>query len=290
MYSSINTEIKNRFLHIDAVTLFNFTGSMFAHAHDGWELGYIVNGKGILNLNGITHGISAGDLMVIKPGDSHYESGTIDESVEIFFLNIRNDASFIQTFNLPFSDSSIIHIHGKPDVELILKNILIESLEEKQGYEYYIEAELMKLFVIIGRTSRETPGDNDCRESLSELIHSKQLDIVSPIKKYMDDNLFKDISLNDISNRFFISPQHLIRLFKAVTGHAPKQYITLRKIEKAKEMLQNTSLKIDQISDSLGYSNIHYFYRMFKKATNQTPLQFRQTARPSSLPSAAPSQ
>jgi AraC family transcriptional regulator, arabinose operon regulatory protein len=283
MYNRIKDEIKNRFLHIDAVTLFNFTGRMYAHTHDCWELAYVVSGKGICNLNGIDHEISTGTLLIIKPGDSHYESGTIDESVEIFFLKIRNDAAFIQTFSLPFSGSAFIHAHGKPEVEQILKNILIESLEEKKGYEYYIEAELVKLFVIIGRTSPETDRDTACNESLSELIHSKQLKTVSQIKHYMDENLCKDISLNDISNRFYISPQHLIRLFKAVTGCAPKQYITLRKIEKAKEMLCNTSLKIDRISDSLGYNNIHYFYRMFKKATSQTPLQFRQTVKDHSL-------
>lgn len=279
MYDRINDEIKNRFLHINAVTLFNFTEKMYAHTHECWELAYVVAGKGICNLNGTDYEVSTGDLMITKPGDYHYESGTRDSSVEIFFLNIRNDASLFQTFDLPFSGSAFIHTHSRPEVERILKSILLESLEEKKGYEYYIEAELIRLFVIIGRAPAQTGRDSTCNESLSELISSKQLNIVSQIKLYMEDNMHKDISLNDISSRFYISPQHLIRLFKAVTGSAPKQYISLRKIEKAKELLCSTGQKIEQISDSLGYSNIHYFYRMFKKATNQTPLEFRRLAR-----------
>lgn len=276
MYTKKKEDIVSRFLHIDAVTLFNFTGSMYAHTHNCWELGYVVKGRGIWNLNGKDHNISQGDLLITMPGDSHYESGSLDDSIEIFFLNIRDDASFITAFNLPFDSSTLIRTQGKPEVEQILKNILIESLEEKKGYEYYVEAELVKLFVIIGRTA---PGEENAAvedTSLSELIHTKQLSTVSQIKQYLDQNLSKDISLTDISNRFFISPQHLIRLFKAVTGLAPKQYITQQKIEKAKELLCNTGMKVEQISDSLGYDNIHYFYRMFKKSTGQTPLQFRQ--------------
>ncbi len=266
---------ENRLLHIDAVTLYNFTGAQVPHTHDCWEICYAVSGRGEFTLNGTRHGISSGDLIIVAPFDSHFECGTIRESVELFFLKVRNDAQVFRALNLPFTGSVFLHTRRVPEIEQVLKNILVERLEEKEGYEFILEAELMKLFVLTGRIYRQDAGSGAGPESLSELIGAKKLNVVSQVKQFIDENLNREIALNDLSGMFFVSPQHLIRLFKAVTGSTPKQYITERKMEKAKELLRLTGMKIERVAEELGYTNIHYFYRVFKKETGMTPVAYR---------------
>jgi AraC-like DNA-binding protein len=266
-------------LHIDAVTLFNFTGSSPAHAHDCWEICYTVSGRGEFHLNGKRHDIAAGDLVITAPGDSHYECGTLRQSVELFFLKIRDDTPALSACGLPLTGSLFLHARGMPEIEQVLKSILVERLEEKEDYETVLEAELTKLFVLIGRACRQSSGGGPGNLSMSELIGMKKLNVVSQVKQYIDENLDKEITLTHLSSRFFVSPQHLIRLFKAVTGSAPKQYIVARKMEHAKELLRNTSMKIGSVFEEVGYGNIHYFYRVFRKETGMTPLQYRQSVK-----------
>lgn len=272
-------DIRGRLLHIDAVTLYHFTGTQETHTHDCWEFCYAVSGKGRFVLNGAGHDMSAGDLVLTAPGDTHQESATIRDSMELFFLKVRSDAPILQAFNLPFEGSVFLHARKMPEIEQILKNILVESLEEKEGYEFVLEAELTRLIVLVGRLCRQNTEPGAGGETLSELIGAKKLNVVSQVKQYIDENLNKEISLTELSGLFYVSPQHLTRLFKAVTGSAPKQYVMARKMEKAKELLGGTGMKIERIAEDVGYANIHYFYRMFRKEAGMTPLQYRNSVR-----------
>ena len=68
---------------------------------------------------------------------------------------------------------------------------------------------------------------------------------------------------------------YLGRLFKKETGMCIGDYINLRRLEIAKELLASTDDKIISISSSVGFNNVTYFNRLFKKQTGLTPLQYR---------------
>ena len=68
-------------------------------------------------------------------------------------------------------------------------------------------------------------------------------------------------------------------MFKAETGSGLSSYITEVRVNAAKELLLNSSLTIQEISDACGYNNEKYFYQIFKKATNLTPTQYQMRKR-----------
>ncbi|MCC3356104.1 response regulator transcription factor [Bacillus sp. REN16] len=85
----------------------------------------------------------------------------------------------------------------------------------------------------------------------------------------------EQITLHDLANRFYISDSYLSRIFKQYTGKNFIDYLTDLRISKAKELLQHSTLKTNEISKSVGYADQRYFSQIFKKLTGNTPSEFK---------------
>lgn len=268
-------------LRVNTLCLYNFiNNSVHArpHIHPGWEVGYVLKGCGQYHLDGACYGISRGDLVLVLPGTVHVEKGFEAEDLEMLFLLFHPSFSPAQQYRLSFDRSLVIGTHEHPHIEEMLRSILLETMEQKTGYEYCIDAEIAKLFISLCRILDGKPADRQDTASLSELVNTRKLRIVNEIKAFMEDNIQSSQNIQDVAARFYISPQHLVRLFKEMTSFTPKEYWIKLKIQKAEALLRDPALEIATIAEQLGYSDIHHFYRMFKKETTQTPLQFRKTA------------
>mgnify|MGYP003300009867 CR=1 FL=1 len=91
----------------------------------------------------------------------------------------------------------------------------------------------------------------------------------------MEENLTYDFDVSDVSKIFNYNDKYLGKLFKQKTGIAIKEYVNLRRIEIAEELLKNTFLTVTDISIKIGFNNVTYFNRIFKKLRGVTPTQFR---------------
>ena len=80
----------------------------------------------------------------------------------------------------------------------------------------------------------------------------------------MEENLSENLYIGSIASKFFISPQHLIRTFKEVTGYNPKEYITKQRIKKAMHLLNTDHLEVADVAEMVGYTSITQFYKAFK--------------------------
>ncbi|AIQ16642.1 AraC family transcriptional regulator [Paenibacillus sp. FSL H7-0357] len=105
---------------------------------------------------------------------------------------------------------------------------------------------------------------------------AQKKDIISEIKLYVSKHYNEQISLADLAARFFISPYYLSQLFKRKTGDNYLNFLTQIRIDKAKELLENTDLKVYEICQMVGYSDAQHFARMFEKFTGCKPRDFRK--------------
>jgi YesN/AraC family two-component response regulator len=78
-----------------------------------------------------------------------------------------------------------------------------------------------------------------------------------------------------VADELDIHPVWLSRLFKKETGQNFLDYVTDIRMEKAKDLLRHTSFKIYEIAEKIGYQEIQYFGKLFKKRMNMTPKEFR---------------
>lgn len=94
-------------------------------------------------------------------------------------------------------------------------------------------------------------------------------------KNYMDPNL----SLNDICSYLNISTSYFSTIFKEVTGETFTEVLIRTRMEKAKELLENTTMKNYEIAEKVGFSDPHYFGISFKKMTGYTPTEYAREKR-----------
>lgn len=97
------------------------------------------------------------------------------------------------------------------------------------------------------------------------------------IMRFIDENYFdKELTIQKIANHFYFSPNYLCAMFKKATGKTLNDYITEVRIEKAKELLKDDSIKLYEVAEKVGFSDPNYFSTIFKKKVGLTPSDFRE--------------
>lgn len=99
--------------------------------------------------------------------------------------------------------------------------------------------------------------------------------LVENLKRYMEEHLEYDLDITTLAKNFHYNKKYLGRLFKQKTGMSFHEYANDRRIERAKQLLQNTDNTITSISLRCGFNNITYFCRIFKQNTNLSPSEYR---------------
>lgn len=98
------------------------------------------------------------------------------------------------------------------------------------------------------------------------------------IAKYIEQFLHEELSLHDISSRFFLSREYISRKFKQEMNENLTDYVARMRIERAKRLLADTQLKISIVAERVGFQDEKYFSKVFKKWTDMSPNEYRKLA------------
>jgi two-component system, response regulator YesN len=114
-------------------------------------------------------------------------------------------------------------------------------------------------------------------EVLLQLPVNEQSDnfIVRKAKEYVDRHLLEDVTLTKVSLEVHVSSGHLSRVFLKEVGENFSDYVIRNKMEYAQRLLRETNKKIYEIASEIGYTNSHYFSKLFKERTGLSPLEYR---------------
>ncbi|MFA7230094.1 MAG: helix-turn-helix transcriptional regulator [Victivallaceae bacterium] len=97
------------------------------------------------------------------------------------------------------------------------------------------------------------------------------------VKLFIEKHSNEALNLKALGHRFFMSPEHLCRKFKAVYGISPLKYALDLKISTAKNMLLHSEYSIKEISDRMGFSDVYAFSKSFRKNAGIPPGKFRDS-------------
>lgn len=99
--------------------------------------------------------------------------------------------------------------------------------------------------------------------------------IVEQIKEYIERHLQEDITLATIAAKFYLNPSYLSQLFKSETGENYVDFLMKIRVEKAKKLLKDKNLRIQEISELVGYTDSKYFGQLFKKQVGMLPSEYK---------------
>lgn len=101
--------------------------------------------------------------------------------------------------------------------------------------------------------------------------------LVKAVKDYIDEHYTEQLSLQTVSAHFYINKEYLAKLFKETYGFTVNSYISIVRVTRAKEMLRFTDKTISEISYAVGYSDVNYFSRAFKRVEGISPKAYRES-------------
>ncbi len=250
------------------------------HDHSCYEIQYTVCGNGKFFLEKAEYSLSAGDLLLIRPGEWHYQT-TENMSDEIVQFRLRfslkppsDHASSKIKKNYADICELLQKIRVIHDPNLSLKktfqDIATEIEKRRDGYLYYLQALCNILFIEVLR--------------LSELYIAEIFPAAEPkysgywrdrVEVFLRLRYMENIKLQDLAESIQLSTRQASRLIMREFG---VNYITKLneiRLNQARFLLENSDKSIHQISTECGFQNYTYFATCFKRATNMTPLEFR---------------
>ncbi len=96
------------------------------------------------------------------------------------------------------------------------------------------------------------------------------------VRAYIEKHYARQLTLKQMAEAMFLSPHHFLRKFKAAFGLTPYQYLIAKRLTVARAFLEKTSLRVEDISERVGYPSVNGFYRAFQRRYGRSPSTFRR--------------
>jgi YesN/AraC family two-component response regulator len=185
---------------------------------------------------------------------------------------------YIDSIYQEFNDVNVISKKLQELAKMILK--ISEELGVNDGNELVVQTEKLKIKYLLYNNKHD--AFNEVVKMIDILFDKVNVkgkisdDGMKVVVDYIERNIKKGISLEDVANHVNISTYYLSKIFKKEMGVNFIAYITDRKMELAKEMLATTDVPVLNIALDLAYNEANYFSKAFKKKTGYTPSEYRE--------------
>ena len=233
-----------------------------------FDLWFVRAGEGEMRLVDRSVALHPGVCLWMRPGHTYAGRQNPRNRLGVTFIHFdlkcrgkrmgRLPAEVREVPDFQFFDAATRHI-----VELIQASGPGAALRR-------LEAEELLRSVLIGWDAGAEKPEGPLSPTDTE--HGRRLrEIISELLENSGDAA----SVAELARRTGYSPVHFSRVFKKVTGSLPREFIIQVRIDRAKQLLRESSLSIGEIANALGYSDVFFFSRQFKNRAGLSPSRFR---------------
>ena len=243
---------------------FSFPGE----AHPFWELVYVVEGRVGVTADDRICVLSAGDLIIHKPMEFH-KIWSEDDHVRVNIYTFVASGADLQKLENHSGEVNEIAEKQLHDLSLLARQTFIcdegglvmdfQDPVKAQIFAGLLEALLLEL-------------DKNTSEIGTEEKHSR---VFSTVVAFLNDNLNRHLTVEQIAMHCNISSSMLKKLFRKYTDSGVMAYFSRMKINRAMEML-SAGASVATVSEKLAYANQFYFSTAFKRQTGYTPSEYRK--------------
>lgn len=246
------------------------------HLHDEHEIILFLSGGVRYFIEKKSYEILPGDVLLVRPGEIHKPTFTTDDTYERIICTVP--AAILKKLSVEghlLDDCLINRSHGeknrlnstddeKNELSTLFEKMVFFGAIPQQWNPQLMLAVFVEIMVKINRIFID-----ETRIAPSYLQHYK----LKPILDYIDNNLENDLSLKQLEKKFFVTGSYLRQIFKQTTGSTLHEYITYKRISRAKLLLLKgeSASSASQKSGFVDYSN---FVRAFRKVTNYSPREY----------------
>ncbi|HHW48535.1 MAG TPA: AraC family transcriptional regulator [Clostridiaceae bacterium] len=271
MDTYLGHEDLSRPLFINSCGYFNLDGfdTSLTRCRKDFYLIYLINGIGHYKLGQHVIEVDAGNIVIFKPGEKQEYYYLGEEKAEAYWIHFTGYEAGNLLDSLSLSDRNIYKTGVDSECINIFESIIHEIQIRKPCFHQLCVGYLIQLLSLFSRKAVFL-------EKGEGIFKNNKIENVI---KVMNENYQQQREIDYYAKMCNLSVYQFIRNFKKVTHLSPARYIEKIRINKAKELLADTNLTVNEISGLVGYSDAFYFSKVFKKVTNFSPAAFRASIR-----------
>lgn len=251
--------------------------------HDFWEFVYVDKESIFCVADGIATELNSGEILFHKPNEFHVLKANGKKPPNVFIVSFvcKSDAmKFFENKKMKVDGKNVKFIYtilneGRKTFDIAFSDPQLKkmapldspSLGGEQIIKNYLEIFLINLL----RSETENGGINSVFIREREYATKQVSDIIATL----NDSVYKTVTLDEILKNSYYGRAYIMRVFKRETGCPIMEYFVKLKIEKAKELLRDKQLSIQEIANALSFSEPNYFTKTFKRITGVTPSAYR---------------
>ena len=269
-----------------------------ANCHlDFFSLYFVRQGRGTHWIDGVPYGVSRGDVYAMGLGMTHWFADcdrlitdTLHFAPEIFDTPTLNALAETPGFQSLFVEEPLRRadshgeggrwLHLTPDAYAPVAEMLAELRREwvsgtpdglllARGLFPRLLVHLARRYASFRATSSST-NTAPPREASS----ASEATVAAAVR-YLDEHFAEPLRVEQIAASVFLSPDRFTEVFAQTMGRTPRDYIRHLRVERARALLQTTSLSVSEVGQAAGFGEAAYFTRVFRAATGMTPREFR---------------
>jgi len=254
------------------------------HVHDWYEFVYVYSGRGTFFIDHMFYDAKPGDIFLI-PGNTLHRSFPLEEdpkrATALFFsaafvhaMTLGDAFSYLQPFEAAKRNQSYrlsLPEEVQEQIIEILEQLHREYCEAKVGYRQAIRLHVQQILLLLGRYDANASDLQQARHSIATLP-----EWMADVLSYADAHPEADLSLSALARHAAVTPSHFSRVFKRLTGMNVTDYVTAKRVMRAKELIQQSHMSIAEIAEHCGFGSITHFHRKFKALTGMTPAQYKR--------------
>ena len=235
--------------------------SYLPHYHEEIEILFVKSGKIIVTNNGKSTVLEENDIMVFTPFQLHEYVYTGKNALIIMKIAVPKN------FNYHLADGKISTQNPiYPKVHQIITNIIQEYTQKTDGYTFAIMQYVAHFIALMIRELQTFHSDRQYKEK-------KDLQFFYTVNEYLENHYKEDISLDSISQHFLFSKYYFFHLFKKITSTTFGNYLTLFRLQKAKDELSQNKT-ITEAAFACGFNSLRSFNRNFKMHFGISPSEY----------------
>ena len=235
--------------------------------HKEIELNMTTNGVFKIELNGKDISVNTGVLVVANSMVSH--GCELDDETTIDNLII--DSKFLYENGIDITKYRIKEVIDDENVRVFFKQLSEQSKTDLLR-DAVMKGLILQLMVYLIRHHAIRISDEEISENSNKF--GQRFEYTKRAIDYIYANIHTNPNIDDISKHVGLTRYHFMRIFKSVTGYTVSDYIGYVKCEYAKKKLASGKSTVTETAYSLGFPNISYFAKIFKKHTGKLPSEY----------------
>ncbi|MBQ9947946.1 MAG: AraC family transcriptional regulator [Oscillospiraceae bacterium] len=261
-----NTDVRKLPVHLTGIGGSEYQCHIVRNEGYHWhQILYCAEGNGILKYDNITVSIGEGDFFFLPAGYPH-EYYTENSRWDVRWVTFDGYACAHILSQFSMTAPIIIRPQESPALQKLFTKMLT-AVKTDRIYGDYACSSYMYAYIIEFHRLMDTRANR---------LRNDRGRILAPVLDYIDENYQNDFPLTVLAELAGITPQHLCRVFRETMNMRPNEYLTQRRLQEAKRLLERNELPVSEIAARSGFPDAGYFSTVFKKHEGVTPVEYKK--------------